>query len=194
MAFTPLSLDPVMLSVGYDICKEYRNLNDLCSPFTRIFYVVEGEARLHLPEKTQRLTPGNLYMIPAYTTHGYECDNNFVHYYLHVKEGQENIPLADLYKMPVEAKGCQVDLQIFQIMCEQLPSASLEISNPATYDNAGKFSDFVNRYIELPFYVKMWIKGCILVLFSRFLKKATLQDWTNDVRLRKVLNYIFVNI
>ena len=49
-----------MLNVGLAHHNGDWNWKDVNSPFTRIFYVTEGEAWVKLPYKTVHLRPGNL--------------------------------------------------------------------------------------------------------------------------------------
>ena len=76
-----------MLNVGLAHHNGDWNWKEVSSPFTRIFYVTEGEAQLHLPEETVGLRPGYMYIIPPYTKHSYQCEGPFTHYYRHVYEG-----------------------------------------------------------------------------------------------------------
>ena len=63
------SLNLLVLNVGLAKHQGDWNWKDVCSPFTRIYYVKEGGARIHFRDKVCELTPGNLYIIPAYTMH-----------------------------------------------------------------------------------------------------------------------------
>ena len=62
-----------MLNVGLAHHNGDWNWKHVSSPFTRIYYVKEGEAQIHLPKQVVRLRPGYLYIVPAYTLHSYEC-------------------------------------------------------------------------------------------------------------------------
>ena len=84
------SMNLMMLNVGHAQHNADWNWQDVSSPFIRIYYVTEGEALLHLPGHNVQLRPRHLYIIPAYTTHSYECHGLFTHYYLHVYEGFKN--------------------------------------------------------------------------------------------------------
>ena len=189
------SLNTIMLNVGLGQNDGDWNWQQVCSPFTRIYCVTEGEARLHLPDKTQELRPGYLYIIPAYTTHSYECNGRFAHYYLHVYEGfKKETDIFERYNFPTEVKAQEGDERLFAVMCQQYPDAQLPASDPQSYDNTSKFTDYVKRYHDMPIYQKMWLRGCILILISRFMEGAQLRTWTNDERVVKVLKYIHKNI
>ena len=184
-----------MLNVGLASHDADWNWQDVHSPFTRIFYVKEGEALLHLPRQTVRLRPGHLYIIPAYTMHSYECQGQFVHYYLHVYEGfKSEMNLVEQYDFPVEvAGGSEVEL-LLRRMCEQHPQAQVPSSNPESYDNAAQFTDYVQRYRDMPLWQKMEVRGAILMLFSRFLRQAVPHIWTVDERMKRVQEHIHSHI
>ena len=62
------SMNLMMLNVGYATHHADWNWQKVSSPFIRIFYIMEGEAMLHLPDKDVRLKPGYMYIIPAFVT------------------------------------------------------------------------------------------------------------------------------
>ena len=189
------SLNTIMLNVGLGTMDGNWNWQQVSSPFTRIYCVTEGEARLHLPDRTQELTPGHLYIIPAYTMHSYECHGKFVHYYLHVYEGyKKETDVFELYDLPTEATAQEGDAQLFAAICQEFPNAQLLNSDPKSYDNTTKFTDYAKRYSDMPIHRKMWLRGCILILFSRFMAGATLRTWTKDERVGNALKYIHKNI
>lgn len=182
-----------MLNVGLAYHDGDWNWKDVNSPFTRIFYVEKGEALLHLPESTVTLRPGHMYIIPAYTKHSYQCEGLFVHYYLHVYEGFKNeMNMMELYDFPTEVDADDDDKHIFRRLTEKHPYASLPGSNPQSY--AGKFTDYVQRYRDMPLWQKMELRGVLLVLFSRFMREMVPHVWTTNERIKQVLNYIHTHI
>ena len=187
------SLNLQMLNVGFARQNGDWNWQEVNSPFTRIYCVTEGEARLHLGEAggNIHLTPGHLYIIPAYTTHSYECYGVFCHYYLHVYEGFKNVTnVMEMYDFPTEVEADGVDERLFAMMCMAHPEALLPESDPRSYDNTTKFTDYVRRYNAMELWEKMRLRGAILTLFSRFMEKATPKLWTRDERMTKVLSYV----
>ena len=109
------SMNLMMLNVGIAHHDADWNWQDVNSPFTRIFYVVEGRARLLLQDRCVTLRPDHLYIIPAYTLHSYECNGHFTHYYLHVYEGFKNeLDVVEQYDFPTEVKAEDIDALLFQ--------------------------------------------------------------------------------
>ena len=64
MQFPIESLNLQMLNVGYAVHNGDWNWQQVSSPFTRIYLVTKGEARLHLPDAEVRLRPHHLYIVP----------------------------------------------------------------------------------------------------------------------------------
>lgn len=189
------SMNLMMLNVGIAHHDADWNWQDVNSPFTRIFYVVEGGARLRLQDKWVTLRPNHLYIIPAYTLHSYECSGRFTHFYLHVYEGFKNeLDVMEQYDFPTEVKAEDNDALLFQRMCSQQPQAILPSSDPQTYDNVMLFSSYLQRYQNMELWEKMELRGAILMIFSRFMREAVQRVWTHDERMQKVLSHIHSHI
>lgn len=192
MALFPIeSLNLQMLNVGLAHHEGDWNWQLVNSPFTRIFLVAEGQARLHLASKTVELQPDGLYIVPAYAVHSYECTGHFVHYYIHVYEGFKNESnVFDMFDFPTEVAANPLDYSIFEAMCNEHPEAALPESDPQAYDNTSNFIAYAARYNALPIGQKMWLRGAMLMLFAKFLRQATPKVWTTDKRMLKVLTYV----
>ena len=189
------SLNFQMLNVGLAKHDADWNWQNVVSPFTRIYLVTEGCAKLYLPNRVVDLQSGHMYIVPAHTVHSYECAGKFSHYYLHFYEGfKKETDIFDFYDFPVEIDSNVLDEAIFDNMCKHHPEAQLPASDPTAYDNMGKFIDYVHRYNELSLAEKMELRGSILILFSKFVHKAQAKVWTQDKRLAKVLTHIHNNI
>lgn len=204
------SLNLLMLNVGFAQHDKDWNWQNVSSPFTRIYLVTEGEAKLHLensfPTPSDEggnlststivdLRPGHLYIVPAYTTHSYECRGVFGHFYLHVYEGfKKETDVMERYDLPTEVMAQEGDTWLMEEMCRRHPEAQLPESDPQSYDNTTKFTDYVRRYNEMPLHQKMQLRGAILMLFSRFMEKAVPRMWTKDERMVKVLAHVHQHI
>jgi len=179
-----------MLNVGLARHDGDWNWQQVSSPFTRIYLVTEGEARLHLPDTVLDLRRGYMYIVPAYIMHSYECSGVFSHYYLHFHEGFKNeTNVFEMYDFPIEVEATDVCRSLFEQMSIDYPDAQVPESNPQTYDNTASFTDYVRRYNRLPLWQKMRLRGSMLLLFSHFLQHATPRMWTTDERMTKVLAY-----
>lgn len=185
------SMNLIMLNVGRARHNADWNWKNVSSPFTRIFYVEEGEALLHLPEKSVALKSGRLYIVPAYTVHSYECHGLFDHYYLHVYEGyKKEMNLQDVYDLPTEVTPDNHIDMLFSYMCERQPEARLPQSDPKSYDTSAQTSDYMQRYRDMPFGEKMEMRGAMLMIMSHFMRHAVPRVWTHDERMKRVLEHI----
>lgn len=189
------SLNLLMLNVGYAQHNGDWNWKNVSSPFMRVYYVTEGEATLHLPDKTVKLKPEHLYVIRPYLRHSCECTGKFCHYYLHMFESfRSDTNIAEFYDLPVEVKAPSWVEEIFEYMCKSHSYAKLPESNPASYDNQPTFVQNIQRYNKLELYEKMNLRGCILMILSHFIQYATPHIWTSNQRLSKTLQYINLHI
>jgi AraC-like DNA-binding protein len=185
----------VLLNVGRAQHNADWNWQDVSSPFIRIYYVMEGEALLHLPEQNVRLQPHHMYIIPAYTVHSYECHGLFDHYYLHVYEGFKNeMNLQEVYELPTEVEGSKAGASVFEHLCNRLPDARLPHSDPNSYDTSAQMSGYVQRYRDMALWEKMELRGAMLMIMSRFIREAQPRVWTQDERMKRVLAYIHAHI
>ena len=190
------SMNLLMLNVGMAVHNGDWNWKYVNSPFTRIYYVTEGEARLHLPNQVVELRPGYLYIVPAYTLHSYECHGPFSHYYLHVYEGfKREMSMMEYYDFPTEVKTEGDDIErLLRRMCSQQPNAQLPESDPQSYDNTTQMTDYVERYRDMELWEKMELRGAMLMIVARFMREARPRVWTHDERMKKVLAHIHSHI
>ena len=104
------SLNFQMLNVGLAKHDADWNWQNVVSPFTRIYLVTEGYAKLYLPNRVVDLLSGHMYIVPAHTVHSYECAGKFSHYYLHFYEGfKKETDIFDFYDFPVEIDSNALD-------------------------------------------------------------------------------------
>ena len=190
------SMNLMLLNVGRASHNADWNWQDVSSPFIRIFYVVEGgETLLHLPGYDVALVPHRLYIIPAYTVHSYECHGRLVHYYLHVYEGlKHEINIQDFYELPTDVDGGEGMEQLFEYLCNLLPDAGLPNADPKSYDTSAQTSGYVARYRDRDLWEKMELRGAMLMIMSRFIRRARPRVWTRDERMKRVLEYIHAHI
>ena len=185
----------MMLNVGCATHHADWNWQKVSSPFIRIFYIEEGEAILHLPEKDVRLIPERMYIIPAYTIHSYECHGVFKLYYIHMYEGFKNeLNLHETYELPTEVPAGKDIKQLFEHLALRYPDARLPGADPKSYDTSAQTSDYVARYRNMALWEKMELRGAMLMMMSQFIKEAKPRIWTSDERMKRVLKHIHEHI
>lgn len=185
----------LILNVGLAIHNADWNWKNVSSPFTRLYFVTEGTARIVLPTGTQELKPNHLYLIPSFMTHSYICDSHFVHYYLHIYEDyQSESSILEDFNFPVEISAGDLELPLIERLCRINPTMQLPQSDPTSYDNNPTLIQNIIKNKQRTFCDKVESRGIIYQLIARFLKDARPKVEINDNRIQKVLSYIRKNI
>ena len=185
----------LILNVGLAIHNADWNWRNVNSPFTRLYYVTEGAARILLPTGIQELKPDHLYLVPSFTTHSYLCDTHFVHYYLHIYEDhQSESSILEDFSFPTEIPAGDLELPLIKRLCGINPTMQLPQSDPTSYDNNPTLIKNIIKNKQRTFCDKVESRGIVYQLMARFLKDAQPKTEINDDRIQKVLSYIRKNI
>ena len=185
----------LILNVGLAIHNADWNWRNVNSPFTRLYYVTEGAARILLPTGIQELKPDHLYVVPSFTTHSYLCDTHFVHYYLHIYEDhQSESSILEDFSFPTEIPAGDLELPLIKRLCGINPTMQLPQSDPTSYDNNPTLIKNIIKNKQRTFCDKVESRGIVYQLMARFLKDAQPKTEINDDRIQKVLSYIRKNI
>ena len=179
------------LNVGYAQHNADWNWKHVRSPFARLYYVTEGEAKVVIGSDVYQLTPHHLYFIPAFTEHSCVCDAVFSHYYIHIYEDHQHGPgILDDWAFPIEVDASPIDLELFRQLCAINPFMKLPASNPQSYDNHPTLISNIQLNLRRPFYDKVESRGILYILMSRFLKHASPKAEVRDYRIHHTLAYI----
>lgn len=163
----------ITLNVGLAHHHADWNWQGVNSPFARIFYVVEGGARLLMPDGEHPLKQGYMYFIPPFTTHSYRCDAHFVHYYLHIYEdAPESSGFLEEWNFPLEVEAGELERLLFARLCTLNPRMILPHSDPTSYDNRSTLEHNIIRNRQRTFCNRVESRGIIFQLFARFLEGA----------------------
>ncbi len=183
--------DLVVLNIGYWEHHADWNLDHVCSPFSRIYLVDKGEAWVVMDGKERHLTPGHLYLIPAFTPHQNICRGDFSLYYIHVFERTEKrISIFDHYCFPFEVPAAMLDAELVKRLLENNPGRALKDFQPDTYDNHPTLMSLIMSYNAMPVSLRFDSQGILLQLFSRFLSSAISVSDRPQSRIFKVLHYV----
>jgi AraC-like DNA-binding protein len=166
------------------------NWKNVRSPFARLYYVTDGEAEVCIGVDNYTLTPGHLYLIPAFAQHNCVCKSKFAHYYIHIYEDQTGAGILDEYNFPVEVEASSSDLCLIRRLCELNPFLKLPESNPVAYDNHHTLVSNVRLHHQSPLHNKMESRGILYISMSRFFKFAVPKEDVADSRINQTINYI----
>ena len=181
----------LMLNVGHAVHEADWNFKDIVSPFTRIYYVTEGTATVTIGDTEHQLSPGNMYIIPAFTRHSDSCGSRFCHYYVHVyEEGAGADSLIDKYDFPFGIKGEPLDAALFRSLCDHNASMALKAPDPRIYDNKTSLIDCVRLNRQRPVWDRLESMGIICRMLGRFMKEAVPKYDSKDARIREAIDLI----
>ena len=185
----------LLLNIGYAEHYADWNYKQVVSPFTRIYMVDKGEAKIHLPNKTITLTPGSLYIVPAYCMHNYECNDYFALIYIHLYEEDVAHPsVGENYTFQNQIPLTDVDEMLVKHLLRINPNKYLRTYNPKHYDNFSVFMDNLTVSKNDTLANQIETGGILQILMSHFLKYAILKNDFLDGRIAKILLYIRTNL
>ena len=179
------------IHVGFASHNADWNWKEVSSPFTRLYYVTRGSARVILPDGVRQLSPHHLYLIPAFTVHSYECEGEFDHYYIHIYEdAQSSSGFLEDFVFPFEVPADALDLSLCKRLCEINPTMKLTQSNPTSYDNNSMLIQNIMRNKQRVLCDRVESRGILYQLMARFLKDARPKSDAGDNRIQKSITYI----
>lgn len=179
--------------VGKEWC--YKNI---ISPFTRIYLIDKGSAFIYMNKKKYELNEGDMFIIPKFTFHTYECTDYMSHYYIcfidQLIGGKNIFEYADIiYK----TKATELEKCLMKRFLELNPGCHIINPDPKTYDNKPELFTINRENGNMEFKKDMESNGILLQLFSKFINgNSQLLSKQNDSykRMVKVFNYINNNL
>lgn len=183
----------IVLHIGEACCCEEWNYKNICSPFTRLYYVTKGHAQIELPDKVQDLRPDFMYIVPAFTTHSYICHEEFCHYYIHIYNESAHDILED-WLLPSEIPSGTETLAIIKRLHELCPQMSLTDTDPKCYEVNPELNINIMKNKRRDFYARVESRGIVYQLLAAFLSGARPRQYVGDSRITKILDYIRANL
>lgn len=183
-----------MIYTGYHRARKEWCYENIISPFSRLYLIDEGKATVYMNKKKYELSPGELFIIPKFTFHTYECNNFMNHYYIcffdQLIGGRslfENTTIN--YQLPANAMDRMLMLRFIELN----PNCAIHNPNPKTYDNQDNLYTINQNRTQYNLTTEIESNGILLQLFSRFLGKTKFlepESRNQYERLNIVLNYI----
>lgn len=184
-----------LLNVGFAADNDQWNFGPICSSFSRIYLVTKGSAFVEFGGKRHLLTPGHLYLIPAFTTHYDISHGLFEHYYIHfIDTSQLVLDLYHKYELPFEIEAEDNLETFFRDIIANFPDYALRHSLPSTYDNSSTIVRSLQDFESLPVGKRMLLNGEIHIMLAHFFMKARERMSVTDDRISKALWLIERNL
>jgi AraC-like DNA-binding protein len=167
---------------------------DIISPFTRIYLVVEGKGSLIIGNHKIPLEAGNLYLIPSFTSCSYHFGAGLSHYYIHFSIEQPNgLSPYNLYSVRNKIEAQDIDGKLFQRMVEINPELQLPHHHPNVYQTKLWLNKRVTYQSASHYFETV---GILKQLFSRFLESGQSNAITSMLKynIQPVLIHIQNNL
>lgn len=179
----------LVLHIGKAYLRETWNYKNVCSPFTRIYHILEGHAQIEMPDGIHDLRPGYLYIIPAFTPHSCICREAFGHYYIHIYNESDSDILED-WELPTEIEATADTLHLIERLHALCPGMELTQTDPQTYDNDPSLTRRIMENKQRGLGARVESRGLIYILLAGFLQQARPKMYIHDERITKVLEHI----
>ncbi len=184
-----------LISAGIACVHSEWSYTGISSPFTRLYYILDGEGFLHFDDRIVRLAPGCLYIVPAFTRHSYSCPVELRHIYLHVYEPETGGELTstDNWVFPDGLRATEGLERVFYALVAQSPELNLTDCDPLNYDNAAALRQMTDNDLRRPYYMRVANAAMIGLIMSEWFRYGRLQLETTDRRVMKAIEYMRAN-
>lgn len=179
---------------GFKHVEGWWNFKNVISPFYRLYYIEKGEGRVYIDNVSYDLIPGQLFLIPKFSFHSYECSDFMDHYYICFFDDltkRTGIPHPSKMRLQVQAHPYDIDLVKRYLQLN--PHKELVTVDPKRYNSTVYKQD--NKKPQAAQTIES--KGILMQLFSRFVTDECANKYignsTGD-RFDEVVNYINKNL
>ncbi|MDO6470376.1 AraC family transcriptional regulator [Maribacter sp. 1_MG-2023] len=191
------SLRLTLLNVGYAKLNTSWNFENVISPFTRMYYITKGSAKVYHNNQIFTLKPGYMYLIPSYCYAKFSCDNYHEQFYISFLEEVNNgISIYGIKDFNYEIEADKNDKKYFERLLSLNSNREIMNSDPKTYDNKPTLQDFIKQNEVLSTKDFLETQGLLTVLFSKFITSFNVQNKIQvaNYGMQNILNYINNNL
>ena len=188
------SLSLQMVYTGYHRAGREWCYTNVISPFSRLYLIHQGEAAVYMNKKKYELSEGQLFIIPKFTFHNYECQDYMNHYYIcFFDEVIGGRSLFDSTVIRYQPEATPIDRLLFDRYLQLNPNCSIRNANPKTYDNKDNLYTVNQSKTDYNLTTEIESNGILLQLFSRFLTEGNYQEAESRNQYER-LNLVFNHI
>lgn len=161
------------------------------SLFWRIYLLTEGEAEMNIYGERRLLSPGHLYLIPAFVPHEDILDGEFRHFYLHFRLDDPYLNrITGKFDLAFEIPATPLLKDIFGRLAELLPGFELHTAFPQVYEREKSYITWTTRYENLPPSERIEAEGLVRVLLSSFIRESHRRPTVKNPRVAKGREFI----
>lgn len=183
-----------MIYAGYYEAGKEWCYKDVISPFSRLYLVERGEGWVYMNGEKFHLQEGDLFLIPKFTYHAYQCDDYMSHYYICFLDqfiGEKS--LFDCFRLRYQTRAGKLDECLMKRFLELNPDCQIVNPDPKSYDNRADLFEATHGKSLRELRSDLESKGILLQLFARFVEQEepfAVQSFEQHVGMSKVFHYI----
>jgi AraC-like DNA-binding protein len=187
-----------LLNIEKAILDRQWNYQNVCSPFFRMLYILNGEGFIMHDNKKYSLEAEKLFLIPNFTNCNYHCSNSLeMIYIIFFNQMQYEMQMHNYQNQVFEIKGDNLDKTLFTKLLVNNPNMGLANYDPNSYDNWNYLDSCKEHEKKKEFQHIIENQGILLQLFSRF--KASKNKYVNCdnasiLKIYKTIQYIHKNL
>jgi len=188
-----------LLHIDYVKLNKKWNYTSVISPYSRIYYIDEGEGFIFSKQERIKLEPGYFYILPSFTLCNLFCKVYLSQYFLHFFEGSaDGLSLFENNRKVIKVPAWGTDVANIKRLLEINPGRGINRSdNPKDYERPTYYKSYqqLNKTVSNSVYFET--QGIILQLISRFLDSNKFKSKPPDPIPSKILSamrHIQVNI
>lgn len=183
-----------MIYAGYYEAGREWCYKDVISPFSRLYLIDRGEAWIYMNREKFHLTEGDLFLIPKFTYHAYQCEEQMNHYYICFLDqfiGEKS--LFDCFRFRYQTQAGELEKCLMKRFLELNPDCQISDPDPKAYDNRADLFERAHGKSLREISSDLESKGILLQLFARFVEQEepwAASNFEQHVGMNKVLHYI----
>jgi AraC-like DNA-binding protein len=167
------TVDIRVLAVQRTRAGRWWNFQHVISPFARLWFVLEGRARVRHHGREFRLQPGQLHLVPPFTVHDCSCSQKLDHYHLHfVSRLPTGIDLLSLLDHEFQIPAPPGTLAPFERLEQIYPDRKLPCFDPSREEYRRQSLSAGDRIDDVPAADWFEASGILRLLLTPFLRTA----------------------
>lgn len=183
-----------LLYTGFHHAETEWCYKNIISPFSRLYIITKGEAAVYMNKKKYELQANQLFIIPKFTFHTYECPDFMEHYYIcFFDEMIGGRSIFDCSDINCQLPASELDWTLMKRFVSLNQGRHVPSVDPKIYDNKRVIHSFNQDRTNYDITTEIESNGILLQLFSRFISGSNLllpESRNQYERLDLALNHI----
>lgn len=185
LRITLLNIDHIHLDKSW-------NYDNVISPFSRLYYIKSGSARVYHHNQVFELKAGWLYLIPSFTYSRYKCDHEMEQLYVHfLEEVGAGLSIYNLRDFEYQVKADSLIGQLMERLLLLNPNRSLLKEDPKIYDNRHTLNFMEARNNTVPAHYYLETSGILKILMAQFIKDKGAGISTSAYKGNKITDTLY---